>query len=922
MMSPLSKLVPILASGLCLLTTAASAGRLDSDLESMLAGAGPEDLVSVIAVLEDRPNAPEFARGLVAEGWPVQARHARTVRLLRTAAERSQGTLMKRLRALDAQGRVQDVRSYWIVNAVSFTAPPAVVRRVAAMKAVEEVYSDVPIVLDHPVAENEAGGPLAGHEWGLEMINAHKLWALGITGAGTVVCNLDTGVDGNHVALASRWRGAQGGDWRHHWFDPSRGSSFPIDDDTHGTHTMGTMCGAVVGDTVGVAPDAEWIAALTIGGSGDFVTKSLAAFEWAADPDGNPDTPDHPDVISNSWTDLLSKCLTTFYEAIDNCEAVGAAVVFSAGNSGPSPESITSPKNRATTIVNIWATGALQSNETIASFSSRGPSYCDHTTIKPAASAPGDNVRSTLPNNGYGLKSGTSMASPHVAGAIALLKQANPTLDPETVKMILRDTARDLGDPGPDNTYGGGVIDLEAAYQVAVSGYGTLAGRVTDTQSGEGIASALIQVVDSPRKTRSNEEGYYALSLPAEETYDLEAGSYGYLPVTAQRYLAPNDTTYWLPRLAATPRGSIAGSVRDQVGAGLAGADVILPGTPIPGVVSGADGAYQIDDIPADSTYEVVATLCAFLDANDSALVLPEQITPLDLVLGDLAENDMEHGENGWSHGPVTAGYNDEWHLSTLRDHTPGGDTSWRVGSVAGGAYADMSDAGLLSHCMDISAGSQLRFWHWMDAELRNDTVAYDGAIVEVSMDDGEFEQITPQGGYPYTIDGSYSSPFEPGTPCYSGTQTWTEEVFDLGDRAGEAVFRFRFGTDASVSEEGWHVDDVVLIAGGHNVSIQVSNTPQTAAPGETISWDVTLTNHEGSPVIVDVWYGATGPINTRPLLLASDVTLPAGFTVTRAARTRVPLIAPPGVYQVRTAVGVFAAEPWDYDTFTGEVQP
>lgn len=122
-------------------------------------------------------------------------------------------------------------------------------------------------------------------EIGLRVINAHRLWQIGITGAGRLVMNVDTGVDGNHPALNSRWRG-NWVPWYHAWFDRNGSTNFPTDCQSHGTHTIGTMCGRGADDTVGVAPDARWIAARTICSS-PHTSNSIAAFQWAMNPDSH-----------------------------------------------------------------------------------------------------------------------------------------------------------------------------------------------------------------------------------------------------------------------------------------------------------------------------------------------------------------------------------------------------------------------------------------------------------------------------------------------------------------------------------------------------------------------------------------------------------------------------------------------------------
>ncbi|HQF43806.1 MAG TPA: S8 family serine peptidase, partial [Ignavibacteriaceae bacterium] len=274
-----------------------------------------------------------------------------------------------------------------------------------------------------------------------------------------------------------KWRGNHV-PYNQAWFDPGGGTTTPSDCDGHGTHTMGTMTGwsPTTGDTVGVAPGAEWIAAKTICSS-PHTSNSVAAFQWAMNPDGNPSTiDDMPDAISNSWydPDVTNECSGIYKTTLDALEAAGIAVVFSAGNNGPGSSTVTKPKNINTNTVNVMSVGAIDgalyiggNNNPIASFSSRGPSLCGGTgslLIKPEVSAPGVNVRSSGSATGYTVLSGTSMASPHVAGAVALLKQFAPNLTGKEILEALYNTAVDLGATGEDNNYGTGLIDVYAAF--------------------------------------------------------------------------------------------------------------------------------------------------------------------------------------------------------------------------------------------------------------------------------------------------------------------------------------------------------------------------------------------------------------------------------------------------------------------------
>ena len=262
------------------------------------------------------------------------------------------------------------------------------------------------------------------------------------------------------------------------WYDPYAGQNdFPYDTNGHGTHTMGTVCGGAPGDQIGVAPGALWISAAPIdrgGGIPRTVSDAILSFEWLIDPDGDPETNwDVPAVCSNSWRVTTGHgyppCDELFWSYLDACEAVGTVIIFSAGNEGTA--GLGRPPDRATDDYRCFAVAAVDANDPswpIADFSSRGPTYCTpdgSEAIKPDIAAPGVDVRSSIPGGGYGQKSGTSMASPHINGVVALMREANPELPVDVIKQIIFETAYDLGDPGEDNDYGWGMVD---AYEAVI----------------------------------------------------------------------------------------------------------------------------------------------------------------------------------------------------------------------------------------------------------------------------------------------------------------------------------------------------------------------------------------------------------------------------------------------------------------------
>ncbi|BDQ01796.1 S8 family serine peptidase [Ignavibacterium sp.] len=451
--------------------------EVSSRLQEAIQKAGPDDYVRALVLLRDQVDLLALDQRLYHEKATLERRAYEVITALQRKAQETQPNLLNYLQAKESAGEVFQYQSFWVANLVMVEAKPSVMLELMSRMDIAQMDLDAILELDKPEVVSE--GDVEGHESveiGLRVIKADQLWAMGITGQGRLLMNIDTGVYPNHPALQHKWRGNHVPS-NQAWFDPGGGTTTPSDCDGHGSHTMGTMVGRslTTPDTVGVAIDAEWIAAKTICSS-PHTSNSVAAFQWAMNPDGNPATiDDMPDAISNSWYDpsVTNECSGIYKTTLDAVETAGIAVVFSAGNSGPGASTITKPKNINTNEVNVFCVAAIDAvsynggnNNPIASFSSRGPSVCGGTgslLIKPEVSAPGVNVRSSGSSTGYTVLSGTSMASPHVAGAIALLKQFAPTLTGQQIKFALYNTAIDLGTAGEDNTYGTGLIDVVAA---------------------------------------------------------------------------------------------------------------------------------------------------------------------------------------------------------------------------------------------------------------------------------------------------------------------------------------------------------------------------------------------------------------------------------------------------------------------------
>jgi hypothetical protein len=264
-------------------------------------------------------------------------------------------------------------------------------------------------------------------DWGITDTKANQVWSLGVRGSGIKVASIDTGVQWNHPALVNQFACPNDPSNPNCWYDPSNicgGSA--CDNYGHGTHTMGTMVGKdnpSLSYIVGMAPDATWIACkgCESGSCSDFAL--LACADWILAPNGNP--ANRPNVVNNSWGGFPGG--DNWYQAkVQAWVAAGIFPAFSAGNSGSGCNTLGDPGDYQES----FASAAHDSTRTIASFSSRGPSaFGNAPYTKPNISAPGVSICSSVPTNKWDCTySGTSMASPHTAGAVALLWSCDPGL--------------------------------------------------------------------------------------------------------------------------------------------------------------------------------------------------------------------------------------------------------------------------------------------------------------------------------------------------------------------------------------------------------------------------------------------------------------------------------------------------------------
>ncbi len=424
--------------------TAAASGA--ASLEGTLAGLSPGQRTRVVVTLKDRADLSTRPRARRRE------RLRTVVTRLKDTAVGSQVRLRGRLRTLRRRGEVTSVTPLWVTNAVSVTGTARAVREIARRREVASVVPD-------PVVVEPAAASAVTAEANIAATGAPELWASGQTGQGVVVATLDTGVDVSNPDLAASWRGGANS-----WYDPyNEHADAPVDVDGHGTATTGVVVGDQDGGTsYGMAPGARWIAARVFDDRG--MTSATAihqAFQWVIDPDRDPSTPDAPQVVNGSWAlGTGPSCDLSFQPDVRALTAAGIVPVFAAGNFGPGSSTSASPANYPES----FSVGAVDGADTGWAYASRGPSDCGgRTRVFPDVVAPGVRVLAADRLGSFTELSGTSIAAPHVAGALALLRGARPGMTGATVESALTSTARDLGAAGPDDRYGFGRVDVAAA---------------------------------------------------------------------------------------------------------------------------------------------------------------------------------------------------------------------------------------------------------------------------------------------------------------------------------------------------------------------------------------------------------------------------------------------------------------------------
>ena len=583
------------------------------------------------------------------------------VKALQETAKSSQADIVKFLNEQKV-----DYQTFWIDNIIIVNSSNQnTFNGLMNFSEIESLKARRIMGVINPTVEDVPESVLAV-EPNISHVLAPNVWQLGISGSGIVVANIDTGVRSTHEALVRQYRGTTLGSHDYNWLGAAGGSGIPVDDNGHGTHTMGTMVGEDASQTnqIGMAPSAQWIACDGCEGTSCPDAALLTCAQWITAPypigdPGSPNTSMRPHIVNNSWGDCGTSYDNWFQASVDAWLAAGIYPIFSNGNASncgySSPPGLNTVGNPARygNVTGVGSTG--ESNGEYANHSNWGPTdnldFVNPKTgwedIKPQVLAPGVNIRSSTPGSDSQYQdgwSGTSMSAPHVSGLVALMWQAGPCLigDYATTENILEVTATPIlyddgtgaGAHSPNYATGWGEINALSAVQEALNicQGGTLNGSVKDAITSDPIENAQIFAslsVTQTFSTSTDSFGDYELTLPTG-AYTVTTERFGYQPntVNAVSVISGTETTLDI-ELTPSISHQVSGTVTDAATGWPLYASIEIDGYPGEPIWSDPETGYYEILLPEGINYSfyVNAWVPGYLPANVDVGPLTGNIT-------------------------------------------------------------------------------------------------------------------------------------------------------------------------------------------------------------------------------------------------------------------------------------------------------
>jgi subtilisin family serine protease len=465
-----------------------SYSKLTPDLWQKMHQTEQSELIRINIIMDENypiANDPNLKNSL-----SKKERNQYLVNTLQAFAQQNQAEVLTHLENYKIENAVSDITPLWISNVITCQATQDVILDLVNMKSIAVIDWDEErnMLFDtrRDGYDNDKDREIT---WNVSLINAPSVWNQGYSGAGVLVAVIDTGINYNHADLNDHM-------WQHSSY-PNHGYNFyannynPMDDNGHGTHCAGTVAGdGTAGSQTGVAPNATIMALKVLGSDGNGNESNVwQAIQFAVTH--------QVDVMSISlgWMHSWNPQRATWRTTMNNALAAGLVASVAAGNSGdqqytyPIPDNVATPgdcpppwfhPDQTLTSSNsaVICVGSTTNTNSISSFSSRGPitwqnvnGYNDYNynpgmgLIRPDIVAPGSNIKSLAHYSNYGYESGwsgTSMATPAVAGVIALMLSKNPYLTPAEINQILEENTLLLS-PSKSNTFGSGRVDALAA---------------------------------------------------------------------------------------------------------------------------------------------------------------------------------------------------------------------------------------------------------------------------------------------------------------------------------------------------------------------------------------------------------------------------------------------------------------------------